>query len=159
MHTDFTLDIMGTATSTLGNMLRDFKETTCSSFATKELRREYDVRIRREGKKGAPKAGQQPAMPLTAGQATPATITPNVEARSQTKPASRRRKTLNLNTYKGHSLGDVMDAIREYGTTDSFSTEPVCASFLYAPPYLILLPSLGGVRTSVAQGQVYPDKP
>ena len=113
MHTDFTLDIMGTATSTLGKMLQDFKETTCSSFATKELCRGYDMQIHWEGKKGAPKAGQQPAMPLTAGQATPATITPNVEARSQTKPASRHRKTLNLNMYKGHSLEDVMDAIRE----------------------------------------------
>ncbi|KAG6905246.1 hypothetical protein DXG01_003988 [Tephrocybe rancida] len=36
---------------------------------------------------------------------------------------TRRPKTLNLNTYKFHSLGDVADTIRHYGTTDSYSTE------------------------------------
>lgn len=37
----------------------------------------------------------------------------------------RRRKTLNLNTYKMHSLGDYVETIRRNGTTDSYSTEPV----------------------------------
>lgn len=32
---------------------------------------------------------------------------------------------MNLNTYKVHSLGDYVEAIRRYGTTDSFSTEMV----------------------------------
>ncbi|KAF8190150.1 hypothetical protein BJ912DRAFT_799703, partial [Pholiota molesta] len=35
----------------------------------------------------------------------------------------RRRKTLNLNTYKDHSLGDYVETIRRNGTIDSYSTE------------------------------------
>jgi hypothetical protein len=34
-------------------------------------------------------------------------------------------KEFNLNTYKYHALGDVANTIREYGTTESYSTEPV----------------------------------
>lgn len=38
---------------------------------------------------------------------------------------TRRAKTFNLDTYKYHSLGDYTEHIRQYGTTDSYSTEPV----------------------------------
>ena len=41
---------------------------------------------------------------------------------------ARRAKTFNLDTYKYHSLGDYAEHIRQYGTTDSYSTEPVCHS-------------------------------
>jgi len=37
----------------------------------------------------------------------------------------RRPKKFNLQTYKYHSLGDYPDTIRQYGTSDSYSTEPV----------------------------------
>jgi hypothetical protein len=35
------------------------------------------------------------------------------------------RKVLNIQTYKHHALGDYPKTIRQFGTTDSFSTEPV----------------------------------
>ena len=38
---------------------------------------------------------------------------------------TRRPKVLNLNTYKLHSLGDYPDIIKQYGTTDSYSTQLV----------------------------------
>jgi hypothetical protein len=38
---------------------------------------------------------------------------------------ARQFKTLNLNTYKIHALGDYVSAIKTYGTTDSYSTETV----------------------------------
>lgn len=38
---------------------------------------------------------------------------------------SRKPKGFNLNTYKLHSLGDYADTIRQYGTTDSYSTQLV----------------------------------
>lgn len=44
---------------------------------------------------------------------------------SQAQTSTRRLKTLNLDTYKYHSLGDYADMIRRYGTTDSYSTEIV----------------------------------
>lgn len=49
-------------------------------------------------------------------------------ASSQLPPRGRngrRRKRLNINTYKFHSYGDYLNTIREYGTTDSYSTELV----------------------------------
>lgn len=60
----------------------------------------------------------------------PCTETTQVKAKSQTKERQtvkprRRQKTMNLDTYKIHSLGDYVDTIRHYGTTDSFSTELV----------------------------------
>jgi hypothetical protein len=48
-------------------------------------------------------------------------------------------KTLNLNTYKIHALGDYVSTIREFGTTDSYSTETVCDHCLASSPNLPLL--------------------
>ena len=39
----------------------------------------------------------------------------------------RMPKTLNLNTYKWHAIGDVVPSIRLFGTTDSYSTQIVSA--------------------------------
>lgn len=41
------------------------------------------------------------------------------------KAPRRRRKTMNLDTYKVHALGDYVETIRTYGTCDSYSTERV----------------------------------
>ena len=38
-------------------------------------------------------------------------------------------KGFNLNTYKLHSLGDYVETIRRYGTTDSYSTQLVSWKF------------------------------
>ena len=42
---------------------------------------------------------------------------------------SSKQKKLNLNTYKFHSLGDYVAAIRRFGTTDSYSTQVVSPVF------------------------------
>jgi len=39
--------------------------------------------------------------------------------------SGRKRKPLNLNTYKFHSLGDYVGTIELFGCTDSFSTQLV----------------------------------
>jgi hypothetical protein len=39
--------------------------------------------------------------------------------------ATRRAKSFNLNTYKYHLLGDYVEQIRQYGTTDSYTTKLV----------------------------------
>ncbi|RDB16269.1 hypothetical protein Hypma_003008 [Hypsizygus marmoreus] len=41
-----------------------------------------------------------------------------------TSTSGRRTKKFNLNTYKTHAIGDYVEAIKMYGTTDSYSTEP-----------------------------------
>jgi hypothetical protein len=47
------------------------------------------------------------------------------------KQKGRLRKTLNLNTYKFHALGDYTRMIRRYGMTDSYTTEVVGGSIFF----------------------------
>jgi hypothetical protein len=56
------------------------------------------------------------------------------------KPLGRRKKTFNINTYKAHALGDYVATIRRYGTTDSYSTEPVSLRCLLGVCLLTLSP-------------------
>jgi hypothetical protein len=161
MHNDLTLAIMEEATTSLGRMLRTFSQKTCSAFATKELSREYNSRIRREGRKQASAARTTTATSLSTGRAIPdsemavqraaegpsahvAPVSqphPSIETTASnaecglppgilSKGTGRRHKTLNLSTFKGHSAGDYVGIIREYGTCDSYSTEPVCYEYL-----------------------------
>ena len=52
------------------------------------------------------------------------------------KISGRRRKTLNINTYKFHSYGDYARTIRMHGTMDSYSTEPVSIRLTMTPDAL-----------------------
>jgi len=97
MHTDETLEVLEAVSGSLGNQLRIFSQDTCSTFATRELRREAESRRRRQVREG-----------------TSATVT-----------GERRPRLLNLRTYKLHALGDYAAHIRMYGTTDSYSTQVV----------------------------------
>ncbi|KAG6915518.1 hypothetical protein DXG01_011049 [Tephrocybe rancida] len=101
MHTDLTLTSLDEATRALGSGLRRFVSTTCASFSTRELPREAEARARRAAneKKNVPPAPSAPGA------------------------SAQRAKTLNLDTYKFHALRDVAGHIREFGTTDSYSTE------------------------------------
>jgi hypothetical protein len=143
-HNDLTLKVLDEVTKLLGVKLRAFSQKTCPAFATRELRQEFNARIRRNIKKTAPQHSQtltghgqaslsrpldntalnpgvSPALPMTATteqQSSSRDVAP-------VPPAGRRRKTFNLSTYKLHSLGDYVATIRRFGTTDSYSTEPV----------------------------------
>lgn len=114
MHTDHTLKLFDAVTVRLGREFRGFVKNTCSDFETKELKRETAARKRRALKKAT-------KMGITLDPAT-------AEARKIKKDTSDAAllKVFNLFTYKYHSLGDHPDAIREFGTNDSHSTEPVC---------------------------------
>jgi len=106
MHTDETLEVLEGVTVRLGSQLRTFVNETCPAFATKELRREVESRRRRQVREG------QSGITQTRGA-------------SATVVGDRRPKSLNLRTYKLHALGDYPVQIRMYGTTDSYSTQPV----------------------------------
>jgi hypothetical protein len=85
--------------------------------------------------------------PRGVGLDSPA-LSPPVVA-SPTEPdaiTTRRTKTFNLDTYKYHSLGDYTEHIRQYGTTDSYSTEPVRRSH-FTRLLLANYSSTGGVGT------------
>jgi len=63
-----------------------------------------------------PGGSEQPRPFIATGGAMP---------HAQPNSNTRRPKTLNLHTYKIHSLGDYSATIRRYGTTDSYTTETV----------------------------------
>ncbi|KAF8226575.1 hypothetical protein L208DRAFT_1204765, partial [Tricholoma matsutake] len=106
MHTDMTLDILSCVTTSLGNSLHTFEEKTCAAFETRELEREQAAQQRRQEKSAANGASKSKR-----------TTAPNSKA--------RKKKGLNLMTYKYHALSDYVDTIRRFGTTDSYSTQPV----------------------------------
>lgn len=103
MHTEETLVSLTQATKDLGRQLRSFASTTCMAFDTKELPKEEAARGRRQSRK------KQNATPAAA---------PESAAKG---PKTRR---FNMATYKHHSLGDYVKSIRQFGTTDSYSTQP-----------------------------------
>jgi hypothetical protein len=104
IHTDDTLDLFDTATRFLGYSVRKFLRKTCAFYRTTELPSEYAARGRR--------------------QAALAATQPRSRASGSTEVKMKR---LNLSTYKFHALGDYPNTIREYGTTDSYSTQTVCS--------------------------------
>lgn len=114
LHTDLTLGIMDRLTTELGQALREFEKNICATYVTRELPRESAARQRRQ--KAKQDTSQKEDEP-----------TDNVHTSTNEEP-KRLKKTLNLQTYKHHSLGDFVDTIRRYGTTDSYSTQLVCSS-------------------------------
>ncbi|KAG2045967.1 hypothetical protein BDR06DRAFT_1040545 [Suillus hirtellus] len=104
MHTDETLNLLDTATVTLGKQLHHFQRHTCVAFNTKELKREAEHRQR-----------QQLRNLVQHGTG---------EASTSTSQTTQRPKTFNLQMYKLHALGDYSTSICNFGTTDSYSTEP-----------------------------------
>lgn len=116
MHTDRTLDTLDETTTTLGRLLRLFVSKTCSAFQTRELPKEQASRGRRRAAAAAAKkAGKRNT------KGTSNTQTPNT--------GLGKFKIFNLQTYKLHSLGDYVRAIRHFGTTDSYSTQIVSLIF------------------------------
>jgi hypothetical protein len=87
----------------IGSEFRKFNKRTCPAFDTRELRRETNARKRRHSKKAS--VSKPASKPESASGPLP--------------------KKLNIQTYKHHSLGDYPKTIRLFGTTDSYSTEPV----------------------------------
>lgn len=105
MHTDETTKILDTLTTLLGHRLRGFKATVCAAYVTRELKREAEQRRRREEKAKLTQMSYSKAAPASGD--------------------NRRLKTLNLDTFKLHALGDYVSSILTRGSTDSYSTRLV----------------------------------
>jgi hypothetical protein len=112
MHSDITLAILDEETTILGRLLRTFKADICAQFSTKELKREAQARQRL-------KAGKD-------------------DQGGQSSSSQRKPRSFNLNTYKIHALGDYVETIKTYGTTDSYSTEPVNDALALIEYYIFL---------------------
>ncbi|KAF9464233.1 hypothetical protein BDZ94DRAFT_1216685 [Collybia nuda] len=126
MHTDHTLKLLDESTVTLGKEMHSFRNSSSTAWTCKELPSETASRGRRIEKKRAKLAAQSLAasVPLPPDGLLPALNTLSDNAPVSIPIANTPKvKTLNLNTYKFHALGDYVRAIRMFGTTDSYSTQ------------------------------------
>ncbi|KAF7317483.1 hypothetical protein MKEN_00834600 [Mycena kentingensis (nom. inval.)] len=105
LHTTASIERFRKQTKDLCASIRKFARDT-ESLDTAELPREQAARAR--------KAAADATRRTAKGKKTTTRATPNT--------TSRQPKRLNLETYKFHCLPDYPDAIRELGTTDSYST-------------------------------------
>jgi hypothetical protein len=128
LHTESTLQHLERLTTELGQLMRKFRDTTQTSFATFELPKEARARKRRQNSgKGKEKAA--------AGNAS-----------------GKKSKILNLFTYKWHALGDYVRAIRLFGPTDGFSTQIVSNFFPMHLSYLHFLVNRVNSLTKLLKG-------
>lgn len=133
MHTDVTLELLSQVTISFGTRVRAFQEKTCAAFSTRELEREKAARLRRQDKVKKAAAGTnsnsqkgKKATAETESNAQKGTkATTKTNSQLQKSSSGRQPKQFNLKTYKYHALGDYCNAIRRFGTTDSYSTQPV----------------------------------
>jgi hypothetical protein len=117
MQTEHTLGSLGQATVAIGHELRSFKEWT-RGFNTIELPHETAAHERRKRKKTTPQKADTDASGLPQNHPT--------SAGSEKKPLAKPKvRHFNLLTYKLHALGDYLETIKLFGTTDSYSTQIV----------------------------------
>lgn len=122
MHTEITLQYLEKTTTTIGKELRSFRDTIGAAYTCKELPGEVSRRARRQKKKkGHSKQTTQPTViDSPHGSEMPQDAVP-----PPIPDILPRTKLLNLCTYKLHALGDYVQTIRLFGTTDSYSTQIV----------------------------------
>lgn len=116
LHTDSTLAWLDESTKGFGRQIRRFQGHTCSFFDTRELPQEETVRCRRQQKKKQSTNLSDPS--------------PLVPAPAPATPAGSKKKLFNLILIKLHALGDYVKTIKTFGTTDSYSTQPVWIAML-----------------------------
>ena len=104
LHTDSTLNALDTLTTRLGDLLHKFTSTTCEEYDTRELPPEEAAHGRRKAARAK---------------------TTGVRGNENTFEHGPKFKHFNMNTYKIHALGSYVKAIHMYGTTDSYTTQPV----------------------------------
>jgi hypothetical protein len=135
MHSDLTLDIMDLVTTAVGQQFREFKAKVCAAYTTRELHQEVEARARHYARQAAKQNGVRKGKQVALK---------NVQ----------RTKIFNFQTYKFHALGDYVSTIRRYGTSDSYSSEPVrpCHLYMNIINYLVLRVNLstGHLRPCIA---------
>jgi hypothetical protein len=106
MHTSSSLSFFEQCTKSLGQVIRYFHDHVCPRYKTRNTPREVAAKLRRDAariaKNGADEASD------------------NSDAKKKSD-----EQTFNLETYKLHALGHYPAMIRQFGTTDSYSTQTV----------------------------------
>ena len=104
MHTDTTINHLEMLTKEFGQLMRQFRGSTCSEFQTMELPHEVAAHKR-----------QHQCIQDHVHKPGPASASSHCKI-----------KMLNLQTPKFHFLGDYVCTIWMFGYTDGFSTQVVC---------------------------------
>ncbi|KAJ3809810.1 hypothetical protein F5876DRAFT_77388 [Lentinula aff. lateritia] len=104
MHTEQTLNYMETCTQEFGKLMRNFRDLS-QKYNTRETDREMTAHYRRTAEQAKKSSGDQTSVPPLIA------------------PGARRKKTLNLFTYKWHALMDYVWFIRWFGPSDIYSTQ------------------------------------
>lgn len=123
IHSDSTLNFLGQTFKKLSQMLRKFRCDTCATFETMELPKEKAARQRR--------LAQRSESNTTSAESS-----------------GTRTKKFNLATYKFHAMGDYVNTIKLFGTTDSFTTQMVDTSRI-SVIYLTLYLTRENLRTEL----------
>ena len=124
MHIDPSITLLELETEQLFKQLRHFVDHVCPAFNTYELKREAEARQRAKQRREAKAASANKTDTKRKGKAKAGFSS----ASAKTSESGPRQKLYHLNTIKYHSLPDYPKTIREFGTTDSYSTEPVSLS-------------------------------
>jgi hypothetical protein len=114
LQTDPTLAWLDMSTKAFGKQIRHFQSYTCSFFDTRELPQEEAARSRRQKKKEG-----STSLP------NPSRLGPASSTATAAPSAGTKKKVFNLILIKLHALGDYVKTIKMFGTTDSYSTQPV----------------------------------
>ena len=133
MHTDVSLELLSQVTISFGTRIRAFQEKTCAAFSTHELEREQAARLRRRdkvkkaaaGTNSNAQKGKKPTVETESNAQKGTKAMAKTNSQPQKSRSGRQPKQFSLKTYKYHALGDYCNTIRRFGTTDSYSTQPV----------------------------------
>jgi hypothetical protein len=136
MHTESTLAHMDSVTKKLAHEIRKFHDQTCPAFATDELPRDEAARSGKQQNGQATKVSECQVASSSRSQCpvaldvAPVPSPSSLQASYLSQPASvppkkRKKKPFNISTYKYHAMGDYVQTIRMFGTTDSYSTQTV----------------------------------
>ncbi|KAG2067451.1 hypothetical protein BDR04DRAFT_1120444 [Suillus decipiens] len=119
MHSDLTLDIMDQVTTMLGSQFCTFNVQVCSVYDTHKLQQEVEACKQHFAKQAAKyyalQKGKQTAHAVLQGTRC---------EEDHTATNLYHTKLFNFQMYKFHAVGDYVSTIRQYGTCDSYSTEP-----------------------------------
>ncbi|KAL0563301.1 hypothetical protein V5O48_018770, partial [Marasmius crinis-equi] len=146
LHTDSTVASLQEATRQLGQSLRAFHKAA-EKFDTHETPKEMAARQRREAQKKkklqekrsqAATDGTDESEDTKSGKAKSgkgAKKGKNRKNRKKKKKTGALQKPPNIDTPKFHFIGDYVESILEYGTTDSYKRVPTPAGEAFLPTF------------------------
>jgi hypothetical protein len=128
IHSETTLSVLDETFKQLSRQLCRFRDFTCAAFTTLELPKEKATRDHK------------------AAHECSGLNNPDIGS------SGWKAKKFNLSTYKFHAMGDYLQSIRLFGTTDSFTSQIVGERLLYYCLLISIWSLAGRVGTQSIEG-------